>query len=95
MRLARFMGTNMQRQSVPCIISDAPLVGTGVERATAENSGHVIWRSRRWRGYGGRWENIELTGKKGKVYKYALNKFARSNASSCINQNPSSPWAKK
>jgi len=80
------MGTNMQRQAVPCITPDSPLVGTGVEKAAAENSGHVILADDDGEiTYvdGGR---IELTTKKGKVFKYNLNKFVRSNASSSINQ---------
>ena len=36
------MGTNMQRQSVPCIRPEPPLVGTGVEKAAAHYSGHMI-----------------------------------------------------
>ena len=82
------MGTNMQRQSVPCIISDAPLVGTGVERATAENSGYVVGAPADGEITAVDAKNIEFTSKKGTVSKYALNKFARSNASSCINQKP-------
>ncbi len=82
------MGTNMQRQAVPCINPDAPLVGTGVEKAAAAYSGHVFFAEEDAEVTyvdGGR---IELTGKKGKVYTYQLNKFIRSNASSCINQRP-------
>ena len=82
------MGTNMQRQSVPCINPDAPLVGTGVERGAAENSGHIILAPEDGEVTAVNGSMIELTGKKGKVYTYRLNKFVRSNASSCINQKP-------
>lgn len=80
------MGTNMQRQSVPCIKPDAPLVGTGVEKKAAENSGHTILA-----GDDGTityldGSKIEITTKKKEVLTYTLNKFIRSNASSAINQ---------
>ncbi|MFZ2190136.1 MAG: DNA-directed RNA polymerase subunit beta [Candidatus Magasanikiibacteriota bacterium] len=80
------MGTNMQRQAVPCITPDSPLVGTGVEKAAAENSGHVILADDDGDITYLDGARIELTTKKGKVYKYNLNKFVRSNASSSINQ---------
>jgi DNA-directed RNA polymerase subunit beta len=82
------MGTNMQRQSVPCIKGDAPLVGTGVERAAAENSGYVIPAPGDGEITAVDANHIEVTTKKGSVHSYTLNKFARSNASSCINQRP-------
>ena len=82
------MGSNMQRQSVPCITPDAPLVGTGVEAVAAQNSGHVTLADADGTITFVDGENIELTDKKKKVYQYKLNKFVRSNASSCINQRP-------
>jgi len=80
------MGTNMQRQSVPCINPDSPYVGTGVEKKAAESSGHVIMADEDGDITYVDGHKIELTAKKGKVYEYRLNKFVRSNASSCINQ---------
>ncbi len=82
------MGTNMQRQSVPCITPDAPLVGTGVERAAAGNSGYVVFAEEDGEITAVQSDMIEVTSKKGKVYQYQLGKFVRSNASSCINQRP-------
>ncbi|MBD3311031.1 MAG: DNA-directed RNA polymerase subunit beta [Candidatus Magasanikbacteria bacterium] len=82
------MGTNMQRQSVPCIITDAPLVGTGMEKTAAENSGHLVLAEDDGEITAVDGSMIELTTKKGKVLKYQLNKYVRSNASSCINQRP-------
>ncbi|MBT3539082.1 DNA-directed RNA polymerase subunit beta [Candidatus Parcubacteria bacterium] len=82
------MGTNMQRQSVPCIKPDPPLVGTGVERAAAMNSGYVFKAPADGEVTyvdGGR---IEFTDKKGKVTKFDIAKYIRSNASSSINQRP-------
>jgi DNA-directed RNA polymerase subunit beta len=82
------MGTNMQRQSVPCITPDAPLVGTGVEKKAAENSGHVILASADGEITCVDGGKIELTTKKKEVFAYKLNKFVRSNASSSVNQRP-------
>ena len=82
------MGTNMQRQAVPCITPDSPLVGTGVEKAAAGNSGYVHFAEEDGEITAVQGDLIEVTGKKGKVYTYRLNKFVRSNASSCINQRP-------
>ena len=82
------MGTNMQRQAVPCIRRDSPLVGTGVEATAAENSGHVILAPEAGEITKVDGGQIELTTKKGKVYEWKLNKFVRSNASSSINQVP-------
>ena len=82
------MGTNMQRQAVPCIRPDAPLVGTGVEKKAAENSGHVILAPEAGEITKVNGGEIELTDKKGSVHNWKLSKFVRSNASSAINQKP-------
>lgn len=82
------MGTNMQRQAVPCIMPDAPFVGTGMEAVAAGNSGYVKFAEEDGEVTKVSGDFIEITGKKGKVYTYHLNKFIRSNASSCINQRP-------
>ncbi|OGH71513.1 MAG: DNA-directed RNA polymerase subunit beta [Candidatus Magasanikbacteria bacterium RIFCSPLOWO2_01_FULL_43_20b] len=80
------MGTNMQRQSVPCVRPSAPLVGTGVEKMAAENSGYVVLAEEDGEITAVDADKIELTTKKGKILTYQMNKFVRSNASSCINQ---------
>jgi len=82
------MGTNMQRQSVPCIRPEPPYVGTGVEKAAAENSGYVYKSPCDGEVTYVDGKRIEITDKKGNVYPFRMNKFARSNASSCINQEP-------
>jgi len=82
------MGTNMQRQAVPCIRPQAPYVGTGVEAVAAYYSGHVVIAPANGSiSYvdGGK---IELLTDKGDLHTYDLNKFDRSNASTCINQHP-------
>jgi DNA-directed RNA polymerase subunit beta len=82
------MGTNMQRQAVPLIKSESPIVGTGIERRAAIDSGHVILADEAGTISKVDSETIELKSKKGKTYKYNLNKFLRSNSSTCINQHP-------
>jgi len=82
------MGTNMQRQAVSVIRPQAPIVGTGIEAKAAIDSGQVVVAkedgdvtyvdSRR----------IEVTNKKGETTIYNLNKFARSNTSTSMNQHP-------
>ncbi len=80
------MGTNMQRQAISCIRPSAPIVGTGIEREVALNTGHVIVAPEDG-------EIAEVSGnrlvvktKKGESVEYKLRKFARSNASTCLNQ---------
>ena len=82
------MGTNMQRQAVPCIQPDAPLVGTGMEKIAAENSGHVLFADADGEVTAVDSSRIVITDGNKKLYTYNLNKFIRSNASSSINQRP-------
>ncbi|MCX7931068.1 MAG: DNA-directed RNA polymerase subunit beta [Rhodovarius sp.] len=87
------MGSNMQRQAVPLIRTDAPLVGTGMEAAVARDSGAAIVARR-----DGVVDQIDgsrivvrATGPDGQtvgVDIYRLRKFQRSNQSTCINQRP-------
>lgn len=82
------MGTNMQRQAVPTIFPEAPLVGTGMERAVARNSGYVVIAPEDGEITYVDGNKIELTTKKGITHVYRMNKYIRSNASSSINQRP-------
>jgi DNA-directed RNA polymerase subunit beta len=87
------MGSNMQRQAVPLIQSDAPLVGTGMEAAVARDSGATIVAKR-----AGIIDQIDgarivvrATAEDGStkgVDIYRLRKYMRSNQSTCINQRP-------
>lgn len=83
------MGSNMQRQSVPCIKPNAPLVATGMEEKAAHDSGRlVICRE------DGVVEKVDASQitvkeKKGKKRTYNLLNFSRSNAFSAIHQRPS------
>ena len=82
------MGTNMQRQSVPLVTSDSPIVGTGVEERAAKDSGHAVIAEEdgevvKVDAYG-----VSVKNKKGEVKDYYLSKFLRSNSSTCMNQSP-------
>ncbi len=82
------MGTNMQRQAVPCIKPEPPLVGTGIEVEAAKYSGHMVLADDEGEITEVDGKHIVLNTKKGKTIVYNLNKFIRSNASTCINQHP-------
>jgi len=82
------MGTNMQRQAVPLLKTEAPIVGTGVEARAAIDSGHVVIASEDGEITAVDGASIELTTKKGEKQVYTLNKFLRSNYSTCLNQHP-------
>ncbi|MBI5037600.1 MAG: DNA-directed RNA polymerase subunit beta [Candidatus Kerfeldbacteria bacterium] len=82
------MGSNMQRQAVPCVIPDSPLVGTGVEYKAAVDSGQTIVTrvDGTVTAVGG--NAVTVQDRNGKTHSYRLQKFVRSNASTCINQRP-------
>jgi DNA-directed RNA polymerase subunit beta len=96
------MGSNMQRQGVPLLISESPLVGTGLEGRVARDSKAVVLAEAAGRVASVTSSQIIVTkdghlpeGKKkikddpaGDVRVYELRKFMRSNASTCINQKP-------
>lgn len=82
------MGTNMQRQAVPLVKNESPVVGTGVEQMAAKDSGHVIISEDDGTVVKADALTIEVENKKGKINKYNLNKFLRSNSLTCINQHP-------
>jgi len=83
------MGSNMQRQAVPLLISDAPIVGTGMEYKAAKDSGVVILARN-----AGTVEYVDATMIKVRrddtngLDVYSLLKFKRSNQATCINQKP-------
>ena len=82
------MGTNMQRQAVPCVKPQAPIVGTGMEEVAAHDSGHCVLADGDGEIVHVQGDRIELLLKKGEVKTYNLNKFVCSNASTSINQTP-------
>ncbi len=89
------MGSNMQRQAVPTLRSEAPLVGTGMERAVAVDSGVTVVARR-----GGVVDSVdasrivvrvnddETAASESGVDIYNLTKYTRSNQNTCINQRP-------
>jgi len=82
------MGTNMQRQAVPCVKPQAPLIGTGVEAKAAQDSGQVILSEQDGEVSLVQGNRIEVKDNDGKIHVYNLGKFVRSNASTCMNQKP-------
>ncbi len=82
------MGSNMQRQAVPCIRPQAPLVGTGVEEKAAFDSGQIIVCDASGTVTSVTGEKIVVTGEDGTKREYLLKKFLRSNTSTSINQKP-------
>ena len=80
------MGSNMQRQAVPVIKPDAPVVGTGMEDDAAISSGHVVVAPESGKVMEAQSDRIVLRTSKGEKYTVNLNKFVRSNQGTCINQ---------
>ena len=82
------MGANMQRQAVPLLKTEAPIVGTGMEYKAAYDSGVVVIAKRGGTVTSVDAKTIEITVKKGEVDRYELIKFSGSNQDTCINQRP-------
>lgn len=83
------MGSNMQRQAVPLLVTEAPIVGTGMEYKAAKDSGVVIVSPA-----AGTIEHVDARtillrkDEDGEILKFDLLKFKRSNQGTCINQRP-------
>jgi len=82
------MGANMQRQAVPLLQSEAPLVGTGMEYKAAVDSGAVIVSKTSGVVEYVSGARIEVRSDDGRLHVYKLRKFERSNQGTCINQKP-------
>ncbi len=82
------MGSNMQRQAVPLLKTDSPIVGTGMEYKAAVDSGTVVLAKRAGKVVKVDAQKIEIAVKGGDVDTYELIKFMRSNQDTCINQRP-------
>lgn len=82
------MGTNMQRQAVPCVRPDSPMVGTGVEERVARDSGAVVVAENPGTVTKVNASEIHVLEKGGETRKYPLKTFVRSNTSTAINQKP-------
>ena len=82
------MGANMQRQAVPLLRTQAPLVGTGMEYKAACDSGVMILAKQAGTIETVTADYIEIRAKNGELKRYKLQKFLRSNQGTCINQVP-------
>ena len=82
------MGSNMQRQAVPLLRPDPPLVGTGMEGRVARDSGQVIISRTDGVVTLSTGDMIIVTDSEGENHTYKLLKFVRSNQGTCINQRP-------
>lgn len=83
------MGSNMQRQAVPLLYPESPLIGTGLEAQAARDSGMVVVSLEDGIVTYISADRICVTNKKGKEISYNLQKYQRSNQDTCINQRPS------
>ena len=82
------MGSNMQRQAVPLLITDRPVVATGLEKRAAKDSCMVVVSDVDGTVVKVVGEEIWIKDKAGKLHKYQLMKYVRSNQDTCINQKP-------
>ena len=82
------MGSNMQRQAVPCIRPQAPLVGTGMERRVAIDSGQVIESRAEGIVSSVNADRVIVTDLDGNDHVHDMYKYRRSNQGTCINQIP-------
>jgi DNA-directed RNA polymerase subunit beta len=82
------MGSNMQRQAVPLLEPESPIVGTGMEERAARDSGQVVVSRRAGVVTSVTAERIRIETDSGELDEYKLQKFVRSNQGTCINQRP-------
>jgi len=82
------MGSNMQRQAVPLLTSEAPLVGTGIEHRAAVDTGDVVVAEKRGRVKSVSATRILVEADTGEIDKYELMKFTRSNQGTLGHQRP-------
>ena len=82
------MGANMQRQAVPLMVTQAPIVATGIEHKCAVDSGVVVLAEDDGEVIRADAQNITVKYDSGDIKSYKLIKFARSNQGTCVNQRP-------
>ena len=82
------MGANMQRQAVPLLTTEAPIVATGMEHAAAVDSEVCVKAKGEGTVHSVSADSIVVRYDDGEMYTHQLTKFARSNAGTCINQRP-------
>lgn len=82
------MGSNMQRQAVSCILPQAPIVGTGLEKKAAVDSGHVAIAKKDGRVVEVDASHVKIKNADLTFTNYELYNFVRSNAATCMTQHP-------
>ena len=82
------MGANMQRQAVPLMITDSPMIGTGIEYRAAKDSGILVLAEDNGVVEKVTADSITVKYKNGKTVVHKLRKFKRTNGGTCINQKP-------
>ncbi len=82
------MGSNMQRQAVPLLIPESPIVGTGIEYRAAKDSGITVTAINEGVVEKVSSDEVQVRNKKGSIDIYKLRKFKRTNGGTCINQRP-------
>jgi DNA-directed RNA polymerase subunit beta len=82
------MGSNMQRQAVPLLRPEAPLIATGMEKEVAKYSGQVIFARENGEVASVDATQVVIAGGNGNEYIYPLMKFVRTNQGTCVNQRP-------
>ena len=82
------MGANMQRQAVPLLTPQAPVVGTGMEYKVATDSGNCILARHDGEVIRATGSEIQVRTENGDIDRYEVLKFKRSNQSTCVNQRP-------
>ncbi len=82
------MGSNMQKQAVPLLKTENPIVGTGMEYKAAVDSGVVVLAKREGTVVAASADRIKIKAANGEIDEYNLIKFLRSNHGTCVNQRP-------
>ena len=82
------MGSNMQRQAVPLLMPESPIVGTGIEYRAAKDSGITITAINEGVVEKVTADEVKVRNKKNEIDTYKLRKFKRTNGGTCINQRP-------
>ena len=82
------MGSNMQRQAVPLLETDAPIVGTGMEHRAVKDTGETVVAEKSGKVVDVASDFIEIEERGKEIHRYELQKYDRSNQGTCINQKP-------
>ncbi|MEB3267761.1 MAG: DNA-directed RNA polymerase subunit beta [Leptolyngbya sp.] len=82
------MGSNMQRQAVPLLRPERPLVGTGLEAQAARDSGMVVVSRQAGEVVYVDADTVRIRDEQGQIHRYELQKYQRSNQDTCLNQRP-------